>query len=144
MNRHIFFAVAVCCIIAGCATSPVPSSQATQVPKDRLYAYQSPSDKANSTIVVTRDSGLLGGGCFVGFWVDDILAGRFDTGETSAFYIEPGERVLRVGRDLQGKGLCTVEIDNWTVRETFLKKDGRKHFRLSMDTAGKFDVQRSD
>ncbi len=143
--RHLVCCVASAFIFAGCATTPLESSQAKPVPKERIHSNQVNSELLNATLVLTRDVGFLGSGCFNAFWINGTLAARFDAGETATFFVEPGEHVLRVGRDPQGQGLCGIgSTSDWTQRETFLRIKERKHFRLSLDTQGKTDIQRSD
>lgn len=141
--KVIFLLPVAAVLITGCATTAVPSSQAKKVSTDRIYAYQSASVATTSSLVVTRDEGFLGGGCFYGLWINDILSARLDVAETALFHLEPGEYVLRSGRDPEGKGLCGIDSDNWTQRETLLKTGERKYFRLSIDVNGKTDIQRS-
>lgn len=131
-------------LFAGCATTPLASSQAKPVPKERILAYQDSSESLNAALVLTRDVGLLGSGCFYAFWINGSLAARFGTGETATFFVEPGEHLLRVGRDPQGLGLCGVDSDRWTQRETILRSKERKFFRLMLDPNGTIDIQRSE
>jgi hypothetical protein len=138
---HFIFSA---CVLAGCATTPLPAAQAKPAPKDRILAFQEKTATKNATAVVTRDEGLLGSGCYYGFWINGVLAARFDVAETSSFFIEPGEHVLRVGIDPQGKGLCAVGPGYWTQRETILRADEPKFFRLSIDPNGKADIERSE
>lgn len=142
--RSAFVCLIGAFVLAGCATTPVPSSQAKPAPKERTIAFQEKTATNNASLVLTRDEGFLGGGCFYAFWINSILAARLDVGETAGFYVEPGEHVLRVGRDPHGQGLCALDADNWTQRETILRANERKFFRLSIDDSGKADVQRSE
>lgn len=141
---------AVCCSLVlslglfGCATTPMPPGQAASVAPDRLVAFQEKSTDASGTLIVTRDEGFLGGGCYSGFFINDILAARFDVAETAKFYVQPGELVLRSGRDPQGRALCGVGQQEWTQRETILRDGETKYFRLSIDANGKTDIQRAD
>lgn len=129
----------------GCATTPTPISSATPVPKERLYALQENKNTNSGTLTVIRDEGFLGGGCYISFAIDGTLVGRFDVAEVAKFYVEPGERLLRVSSDPQGKGLCSYGYETiWTQRETLIKSNDKKTFRLSIDVNGKYDVQRVD
>lgn len=130
--------------LAGCATTPIPAAQAKLAPKERVVAFQEKNATNSATAVVTRDDGLLGSGCYYGFWINGVLAARFDVAETSSFFVEPGEHVLRVGIDPQGRGLCAAGSGNWTQRETILRANERKFFRLSIDQNGKADIERSE
>jgi hypothetical protein len=133
---------AIAIMVSGCATTPVSSSIAKQVPKDRLLAFQQRTPENNATLVVTRDEGFIGSGCYVSFVVNGTHAARFDVAETAQFYVTPGELVLRVGRDPMGQVMCALGQDNWTQRETVLRPGETKFFRLSTDANGRKDIQR--
>lgn len=80
-------------LLSGCYTSPVSNVDATPINKDRLYSYQEQSD---STIIVTRDSGLFAGGCKVDFHIDGKLAASFKPKETANFYVSAGKHIIAV------------------------------------------------
>ena len=128
----------------GCATTPVSPSTAKQVPKDRLLAFQERIAENSATLVVTRDEGFVGGGCYLSFVVNGTHAARFDVAEIAEFYVAPGELLLRVGPDLMGEMLCALGKDYWTQRETLLRPGETKFFRLSIDANGGMDIQRAD
>ena len=69
---------------------------------------------------------------------------RVDVAEFANFYVEPGELLLRIGRDPEGGGLCGVDQENWTQRETIMKSGDKKTFRMSIDVNGKLDIMRAD
>ena len=77
-------------------------------------------------------------------WINQTLAARLDTSEVAKFYLEPGEILLRVGRDPQGKGLCALGQDQWVQRETILRPGEQKTFRMTTGDNGQFDIIRSD
>ena len=137
--------LALLLLLNGCASTPVPISEATQAPTDRVIAFQSPEPTKNATLTVIRDGGLApGGGCFMALWINQTLAARLDTSEVAKFYLEPGEILLRVGRDPQGKGLCALGQDQWVQRETVLRPGEQKAFRMTSGDNGQFDIIRSD
>ena len=105
MARSLALA-AIMFVLVGCATTPVSPASATGVPAARLFAFQDPTPERNATIIVTRDSGFLGSGCFFSFTINGVHAARFDVGETARFYVPPGEVLLRNGRDQMGRGLA--------------------------------------
>lgn len=143
MRRQILCLVSAA-LLAGCATTPTPLSQAKKAPSARLLAFQEQSEAANALLVLTRDEGALGSACYYAFWINRVLAARLDVAETATFHLEPGEHLLKVSRDPMGQGLCGADADNWTQRETILKPKERKLFRLSIDEGGKLDVQRAE
>lgn len=131
-------------VLCGCATTPVSINDAKQVPADRLLAFQTADAAKTATLTVVRDEGFLGSGCYYGLWINKTLAARVDVAEYAKFYVEPGETLLRIGRDPQGNGLCAVDQDNWTQRETIMKAGDPKTFRMSIDVNGKLDISRAD
>ncbi|OUL97895.1 hypothetical protein [Paraburkholderia hospita] len=130
--------------VAGCASEPIPATTAKEAPTSRLLAFQEKSAPNDGKLVVTRDIGFGGSGCFYAVAINGTLAARLDVGETSRFSISPGEVLLRVGRDPQGKGLCAFGKSEWTQRETVLRPGETKFFRLSIDVNGKTDIERGD
>lgn len=142
-NARSLALVATMLVLLGCATTPVSPATAKRVPAERLFAFQEATPARSATIIVTRDSGFLGGGCFYSFTINGVHAARFDVGETAQFHVPPGEVLLRNGRDQMGRGLCASEED-WTQRETVLRAGETKYSRLSLDASGQPDVQRSD
>lgn len=132
-------------LLNGCASTPVPLNEATQVSADRVIAFQSPDPARSATLTVVRDGGFApGGGCFRALWVNQVLAARLDTSEVAKFYVEPGELLLRVGRDPQGRGLCAPRQDHWVQRETILKPGEHKAFRITTGDSGQYDIIRTD
>lgn len=144
MFVRALLSVFVCTTLAGCATTPVPLSQAKQVPADRLLAFQGGITGPSAKLSVTRDAGFLGGGCYLALVINGKLAARFDTGEVANFDIAPGEVLLRVGGDPLGKGMCAIGQSNyWTQRETILHPDETKYFRLTISDGG-MDIHRAE
>jgi hypothetical protein len=131
-------------IFSGCATTPIPAASAKETPPARVLAFQNKPNGPFGTLVITRDVGYLGGGCYNSVTLNGTLAARMDVGEKSTFTVPPGEILMRVGRDPEGKALCGTSQDEWTQRETSIKADETKYFRLSIDANGKADIQRSE
>lgn len=92
-------------LITGCATSAVPIDKATQIPDSRIFI----DDKGSSEIVIIRDSGMTGGGCFAAFYVDNKLAAKLEPSEKASLKIESGKHMF--GSRLEGNGLCSFERD---------------------------------
>ncbi len=115
--------------VAGCATSPVPSSEADPVPSSRLFAFQAKAP-CDSTLVVTRDKGFVGAGCNTTLSIDGRRAAEIGSGETAKFRVAPGEHI--VSASSCGSGL--------KERETIIKAGGIKKFRISIDSAMSMDL----
>ena len=144
MTRLFLPAFLLTLLLGGCESTPVPMSAAKQAPANRVLAFQTPTGEKTAILTVIRDDGFPVSGCNIALYINQVLAARFEAAEYAQFYVESGEILLRVGWDPQGKGLCSFGQDQWTQRETFLKPDERKSFRLSFGTSGRFDIQRTD
>lgn len=129
-------------LLVGCATTPIPSAQAKPVPSDRLLAFQEKKAETTSTLVVTRDVGFLGSGCYIEFSINGIMVANVDVGETAHFFVTPGELVFKSA--LNGAGLCALNKDYWTQRETIIRANEIKFFRLSSSIDGLTDIQRGE
>ena len=133
-------------MFGGCATTPIRSVDAIRVPNERLFAFQEMTATATAKIVVTRDVGLLGSGCYVGLGINKVHAARLDVGETSNFYVEPGEVLLSLGVDPLGVGLC-FSAGNTKVlvtREIYIRSGEEKLYRIVSLPAGTIDIIRSE
>lgn len=126
---RLFVGAVAVALLAGCATSPVPSSEADPVPSSRLFAFQSPT-QGDSTLVVTRDKGFVGGGCNTTVSIDGRRAAEIGTGETAKFRVTPGEHI--VSASSCGSGL--------KERETNIKAGSTKKFRISIDSSMSMDL----
>jgi hypothetical protein len=132
-------------VVSGCVSMPVSPSTASQIPKDRLLAFQERTAENSATLVVTRDAGIAGSACYLSFSLNGMHAARFGVAETAQFYVAPGEILLRVGADWMGQGLCGLASKDFgTQRETIIRPGQTKHFRLTTDPNGMLDVQRAE
>lgn len=142
MNKKIVGSLLSIILISGCSTTPLPANMARPVPPDRLTISAIEPAKDAGLIVVTRDEGTLGSACYLGFSIDNDFKARFDVGETARFPVAPGERLIKVMSDPQARGLCA--FDKGAVRETYIRPNETKYFRLLIDQSGVVDVQRTD
>jgi hypothetical protein len=126
--------------LSGCArlSTPVPYSEAVLTPVERLLEFQKQDGINSSSIIVIRDEGFFGGGCYHGIWFDGKMAAKMEPGEKATFYLEPGEHILKIGN--VGSGLCDRPERN--QRETLLKPNQVKYFRALWSTLdGNPDIQ---
>ena len=133
-----------CLILTACSTLPVDDNNKKQLPEDRKLAFKLLSEKNNSKIIVTRDSGLVASACYYGFWIDGILAGRFAPKESTVFYVPSGERVFKFGRDPNGKGACGLDKKIGNQIETIVDEKVVKSYRLTLDGSGFPFIQREN
>ncbi|WP_414878790.1 hypothetical protein [Pseudomonas sp. IT-P100] len=138
---RILIGVFALAVLTGCSTSPLSSENAKAVPVERLLQYQEKSAKNDATVVVTRDSGLMmGGGCHLGFFVDGKLSARLSPGETAKFYVPSGERLLGMGSDPKGNGLCAISSVALREVNATLTPGVVKRFRILGDQTGGFTI----
>jgi hypothetical protein len=144
MHIRTLCILTIAALLSACATTPVPIGEAKPVDGARLLAFKVAPSTPHGTMVVFRDVGFLGSACYYALSVNGTLAVRLGPGEVAKLYVPTGELLLRAGRDPMGAGLCALDQDNWTQRETIFRPNEIKDFRLSIDSNGKLDVQRAD
>lgn len=93
-------------LLAGCSSYRAEPEHITQVPADRLLAFQEPVE-GGGQIVVNRDMGGLGSGCYIAVHVDRQLAARIGIGEVASFQVPPGDRIVGIGIDETDDTLCS-------------------------------------
>ena len=128
MKKQILL-VAMAVVLAGCATAPVDSGRAKEVPPDRILAYGAPNpDYAKVEIV--RDAGFLGSGCYLGVMYRQTVLARFAPSEKAVFYLPEGEWPMAVTKDPDGRMLCGMNEAPAVERQKIVK--GRENlFRIS-------------
>lgn len=89
--RKYLAIIAAAIAVSGCATSPTPLASASPAPRERVTAFQEQTPETG-TLIITRDSGVIGGGCFYSVSINGKQAARLDTGETARFYVPTASR----------------------------------------------------
>lgn len=134
--KKLFLAV-VLLNLTGCATEAVLPGQAKLAPPERVLKYQNKSSEMNATLIVVRDSGYLGSGCFTGVYLNDEKAAILNPAEKVTFHLNPGEWSLAI----KGEGkLCmsdAVPVGNYVN----LHANETKAVRLFADPSGNVDVK---
>ncbi|MBF8793490.1 hypothetical protein IRZ70_11810 [Pseudomonas monteilii] len=134
---RLLFGVMGLAVLAGCATSPVPLSQAVQAPAERVTEYQQPV-KNGGAIIVTRDSGYQGSGCFATVFLNGNPAARLSPKETATFNVPAGEWMLGAGLD--GKALCGLNAERLEA-EVVIKPGQTKRYRIYTSADGDVGVK---
>jgi hypothetical protein len=91
--------------LAGCSSWQPDAEDIEPVPAERVLAYQQPLENAGE-VVVTRDFGLRGGGCYIAVMIDRELAARIHVGEVVRFQVPAGARIVSIGTDPLDDTLC--------------------------------------
>lgn len=136
MNKTLVgIAIIFSAISSGCTmfvrTEPVAFEKTKPVPAERVLAFQE-SRTGYAKVIITRDNGFMGGGCFLGVTANSVLIGRFDTEESATFFMPAGELEMAVVRDPSGKGLCGINYSAPAVEKQTIKPETTNHFRISL------------
>jgi hypothetical protein len=129
-------------VLAGCSSTSADRDKVKPVPADRLLAYQAPVDNAGE-IVVNRDVGMIGGGCYVAISIDHQVAARIGIGEEAHFKVPAGTRILGVGLDEKDDTLCSkgrldlklaVQLEKGTSQRFRIYSEAKTGFGLEPES----------
>ncbi|AMG54755.1 hypothetical protein [Citrobacter amalonaticus] len=134
--KKLFIAL-LCVGLSGCATEAVLPSQAKMAPTERLLQYQTPSSSDDATLIVVRDKGFLGSGCFTAVYLNNEKSAILDPGEKAVFHLHPGE--WSVAMKGEGKACISDAVPVGTYIQ--LKSGETKAVRLFADPSGNVDVK---
>ncbi len=123
--------------LAGCATEAVLPSQAKDAPSERLLKYQQATNLSDATLIVVRDKGYLGSGCFTGVYLNDVKAAVLDPGEKATFHLASGEWSVAI----KGEGKMCISDAVPVGSYVQLKAGETKAVRLFADPSGNVDVK---
>jgi hypothetical protein len=128
-------------LILGCSTDLVPAGAAIPVPNDRIMGFQN-AVIDGGTVVVTRDTGWIGGACNISILINGKVAARISTGESVGFKVSAGSYVIGISGDPMGKGTCSI-LANSMLKESFaeVKQGGTVRFRISGDISNGMDLR---
>ncbi|WP_146010661.1 hypothetical protein [Halomonas heilongjiangensis] len=115
-------------LLAGCATSPLPSEMASPVPKARLVAFQDANHGA-SRLVITRDKGVTGSGCRTNTFINGVHAAEIGAAESASFFLPPGRHFIGINT----RGICSSGMKE---AEISLVEDEEVRYRISIDNTG--------
>ncbi|MCO6058895.1 3-isopropylmalate dehydratase [Pseudomonas sp. MOB-449] len=126
-------------LLAGCSSYRTEPGQITQVPADRLLAFQEPVE-GGGQIVVNRDMGGLGSGCYIAVHVDRQLAARIGIGEVASFQVPPGDRIVGIGIDETDDTLCSKGSLR-REKAAHIEQGQSEHFRIVSDNREGFALR---
>ena len=135
---RLIFAVLPLLVLAGCSSYQADPEKITDIPSERLRAWQEPV-QGGGEVVVTRDLGLMGGGCYVAVLVDRKVAARIGVGERGRIQVPAGNRIVGIAADSEDKTLCGKGRLN---REVLVKVEagGVANLRIVSQNRGGFDI----
>ena len=134
-----FFAVLPLVLLAGCSSFRPDPENITPVPSDRLLAFQE-EHQNGGRLIVNRDMGLMGGGCYVAIEVDRKVAARIGMAEVASFNVPAGTRVLGLTIDKMDDTLCGM---GRLHKELAVKvtPGSVQYFQVVSENRGGFDIR---
>lgn len=128
--------------LTGCSSWQADPADIKPVPEERLRGYQTPVANGGE-LVVTRDFGMRGGGCYVAVMVDRQLAARIHVGEQVRLQVPAGMRIVSIESDPEDDTLCGKGS---LLRERAVRVEpgATLQFRISSDNRIGFDIQQVD
>ena len=135
---RLFWVMLAAVSLSGCTSFRADSEHLKPVPAERLSAWQQ-TLTASSELVVDRDIGMLGGGCYVALMIDRQPAALLAVGEVASFHLPPGEHIVGITTDKQGGLLCSKGRLN---RELRLQANPgeRQHLRIVSEAKSGFGI----
>lgn len=103
---RLFCAVLVLSTLTACTSFRADPENLKPIPVERLLGWQQ-AGEGYSELVVDRDIGVMGGGCYVAFLIDRQVAARIAVGEVASFQIPAGEHIVGITTDAQGELFCS-------------------------------------
>ncbi|MFC4862234.1 3-isopropylmalate dehydratase [Pseudomonas sp. MAHUQ-62] len=129
-------------LLAGCSSYRAEPEHIIPVPADRLLAFQDPV-VGGGQIVVNRDMGGLGSGCYIAVHVDRQLAARIGIGEVASFQVPPGDRIVGIGIDETDDTLCSKGRLR-REKAAHVETGQSEHFRIVSDNREGFALLADD
>ncbi|MDH4568461.1 3-isopropylmalate dehydratase [Pseudomonas sp. BN414] len=129
-------------LLAGCSSYRAEPQHIAPVPADRLLAFQQPVE-GGGQIVVNRDMGGLGSGCYIAVHVDRQLAARIGIGEVASFQVPPGDRIVGIGIDETDDTLCAKGRLR-REKAAHVEVGQSEHFRIVSDNREGFALLADD
>ncbi|WP_330114887.1 3-isopropylmalate dehydratase [Pseudomonas sp. JS3066] len=129
-------------LLAGCSSYRAEQEHIIPVPADRLLAFQDPVE-GGGQIVVNRDMGGLGSGCYIAVHVDRQLAARIGIGEVASFQVPPGDRIVGIGIDETDDTLCSKGRLR-REKAAHVETGQSEHFRIVSDNREGFALLADD
>lgn len=145
--KNLLLASAVALGVSACVmpTKQPQSADVRPVPADRLLAFQT-RGATTGTVLVTRDIGMIGAGCYLGILVDGTLAATIDTGERVALQLPAGEHLLTPSW-VKGRGMCGAFYDEKRMAarrrtaEVTIQAGATKAYRIHTNTDGESTLE---
>ncbi len=110
-------------LLAACATTPITVNQAVSVPDSRILAPQLVYQTSNTgSLVVKRDSGLMGSACTIRVFVDAVPVADLEPTEKVELFVALGEHsVVATSNGICGGGTSEAAVVIMPERQRILR-----------------------
>ena len=135
MKVRSTFVALVLFFTSGCATTPIATNEALDVPRDRVInASLLVKLDASSVVVVKRDAGFIGATCTSRVFVNAVPVADLARGEKVVLYLPEGEHLVGT----RANGICAGGLSE--TRASIMK--GRTYtFRIGYGSNGEYSIQ---
>lgn len=131
----ISVALAFLLFASGCATTPIPSEQATFVPTNQIIdARYLQEHEGTGEVIVKRDSGIFGSACFSKVYVDAIFVAHVNPAEKVVLFLPEGDHLVGA----EPNSICGGGL---TEAKATVVKGKRLVFRIGYGSNGDYRIQ---
>ena len=127
MNKFLFAVIAMG-MLSACSTKP------TTAPSSVAPMLYNTATTDTATVIVTRDSGILGSACNTYLFVDGKQAASLRPAGFATLYVPSGRHIISFDTS---RGLCPSATD---AIDVMLNKGDTKHYRIRGDMNGNFQL----
>lgn len=101
--KTLFVLFVSCLLVSGCASGPVATSHADNVPSSRILTNKWLLPKAGSgRLIVKRDSGVVRAVCHIRVYVDDTAVADLGPSEKVELFLPVGDHIVKG----ETRGIC--------------------------------------
>lgn len=135
MNIRELLATTLLVSLVGCATTPISTSSARDVPSPRVLNPALLERKEGfGQVVVKRDEGLSASACNSRIFANGTPVAEIAPGEKVMFYLPEGEQMLAA----MATGIC---IGGLVETKASVSRSRPAVFRVSYGSSGEFSIQ---
>lgn len=117
-------------LLVSCSTQPVSNAAAKAVPTTKWATPQ----PGYATLVVKRDSGMMGAACKAAVYIDGDNVGSVGPSDKVTLYLPPGEHIVGA----RNGSLCGGAVSEATVP---LAAGAQKNYRIAIGDMGAIQIQ---
>ncbi len=135
MKARYLLATVLLLSLLGCATTPIPTSAARDVPRSRVLSATLLERKEGlGQVVVKRDEGFSASACNSRVYANGTPVAEIAPGEKVIFYLPEGEQMLAA----MATGIC---IGGLVETKASVSRSRPAVFRISYGSSGEFSIQ---